>query len=165
MTTEQLKLFDEIEETAFQQDFKFGVKFCTHCKKELPVKSFHLWSASAFGGQMRRTACIKCTSKHKKIIDNLKLTSPPQTDFCQCCGMTVEQLKKRGNSKNYGSIQLDHDHHTHEFRGWICYTCNQGIGKLQDNLEGVLIAALYLSKNNVDLILEKIKKIKHETDG
>ena len=28
-----------------------------------------------------------------KIIDNLKLTSPPQTDFCQCCGMTVEQLK------------------------------------------------------------------------
>jgi len=37
---------------------------------------------------------------------------------------------------------------------------NQGIGKLGDNLEGVIKAVLYLSKNNIDLIFNIIKKIK-----
>ena len=35
-------------------------------------------------------------------------------------------------------FQLDHDHETGTFRGWVDHLCNQGIGKLGDNLEGVL---------------------------
>ena len=57
-------------------------------------------------------------------------------------------------------IVLDHCHDTESFRGWICYACNQGIGKLGDNLEGVVKAALYLSNNNINLILKTIEKIK-----
>lgn len=40
---------------------------------------------------------------------------------------------------------FDHDPETHTFRGWLCQNCNTGIGKLGDNLEGLLEAVRYLS--------------------
>ncbi|QPD06439.1 endonuclease VII [Synechococcus phage S-SRP01] len=41
---------------------------------------------------------------------------------------------------------FDHDPSTHEFRGWICQNCNTAIGKLGDNLAGLMAAVDYLSK-------------------
>jgi hypothetical protein len=40
---------------------------------------------------------------------------------------------------------VDHCHKTQEFRGWICKSCNHGIGKLGDDIENVLDALNYLS--------------------
>lgn len=39
---------------------------------------------------------------------------------------------------------VDHDHQTGKVRGILCRTCNLGIGKLGDQLEGVKRAAEYL---------------------
>ena len=154
----QLKLFNE-KEDVFLQDFKDGTKVCTYCKKKLPVKAFPLWSTTAFGGQMRRSACKECQSKHAKIIERLYKSAPPRPQNCQCCGIKVENITKKKKYSNSGVLQLDHEHATEEFRGWVCYACNQGIGKLGDTLKGVIKAVLYLSKNNVDLILKTIKNI------
>jgi len=41
-------------------------------------------------------------------------------------------------------LVVDHDHLTGEFRGHICKNCNTGIGKLDDSVEGVMKALLYL---------------------
>jgi hypothetical protein len=41
-------------------------------------------------------------------------------------------------------LVLDHDHHTGAFRGYICRDCNMGLGKLGDNLDGLLRAVEYL---------------------
>tara|TARA_Y100000114_G_C11690752_1_gene293430 strand:+ start:302 stop:787 length:486 start_codon:yes stop_codon:yes gene_type:complete len=160
MIRDQLDLFNEKEEVAFQQDFELGVKLCTHCKKELPLKAFPLWSATAFGGEMRRSSCRECYSKHTKIIKDLYRTAPPKTEQCECCGITVKRLSERKKYSNSGMLQLDHEHETGEFRGWICFQCNQGIGKLGDNLEGVVKAVWYLAKKNLNLILKTIDKIK-----
>lgn len=58
------------------------------------------------------------------------------TDCCEICGQ----------SNNNVSLCLDHDHETGEFRGWLCHTCNCGIGFLGDNIEGLQRALEYLRK-------------------
>lgn len=60
----------------------------------------------------------------------------PAPDACECCGKTVEENGK--------ALALDHCHDTNEFRGWLCNNCNTAIGKLGDNLPGVMRAAGYL---------------------
>ena len=55
---------------------------------------------------------------------------------CDCCGKESET-----------PLHLDHDHETGKFRGWLCIKCNQGIGKLGDNIEGVTNALNFLKKH------------------
>ena len=40
----------------------------------------------------------------------------------------------------------DHDHTTNHFRGWLCFACNTGIGKLGDKVEGLIKAINYLER-------------------
>lgn len=40
----------------------------------------------------------------------------------------------------------DHDPATGQFRGWLCFHCNTGIGKLGDNVEGLREAIAYLER-------------------
>lgn len=53
---------------------------------------------------------------------------------CEICGV-----------KPRGGLVVDHDHKTGDYRGMICTSCNTGLGKLGDTLEGVMRAARYLS--------------------
>lgn len=73
---------------------------------------------------------------HKK--QELPNPTRPRPDACEACGRSPTD---RG-------LCLDHDHNTGEFRGWLCYRCNVGIGYLGDTLDGVLKAADYLGKGN-----------------
>ena len=52
---------------------------------------------------------------------------------CQICG----NLKA-------AAYHLDHDHTTGAFRGLLCSKCNNGLGMLGDNIEGLQIALNYL---------------------
>lgn len=58
---------------------------------------------------------------------------------CECCGRPP-----CGKNK---TLHLDHNHDTGKFRGWLCFDCNTGIGKLGDDIEGLLIAVQYLARN------------------
>ena len=42
-------------------------------------------------------------------------------------------------------IVLDHNHHTGQVRGWLCESCNTGIGRFDDNPELVERAKAWLS--------------------
>lgn len=53
---------------------------------------------------------------------------------CELCGKT--------NGKKL--LAYDHCHATMLFRGWLCNGCNTAIGKLGDNIEGVLRLLDYL---------------------
>ena len=59
--------------------------------------------------------------------------SPPYEAPCGCCGKEA-------------TLQVDHDHDRVEFRGHLCLACNTSIGKLDDTLEGVLNAVVYLGR-------------------
>lgn len=56
---------------------------------------------------------------------------------CECCGRKLEGGRK---------THLDHCHETGAFRGWLCGSCNLGIGSLGDNIEGIELALAYLKR-------------------
>lgn len=63
--------------------------------------------------------------------------SRPRPQVCECCG---------GPPNGMGVLHLDHCHTTGEFRGWICHSCNVGMGSLGDDLAGVKFAVEYLER-------------------
>lgn len=81
--------------------------------------------------------CRKCVKKHSKVRSELHKNAPNKPEFCECCGKIPVKWC------------LDHDHSDDSFRGWLCEPCNTGLGKLGDNLEGIIKAVNYLimSKN------------------
>jgi hypothetical protein len=60
------------------------------------------------------------------------------TDVCQACGT---QCTMR-------SIQLDHDHKTGEFRGWLCGSCNRTLGHARDDPGRLQSLVEYLERSS-----------------
>jgi hypothetical protein len=56
---------------------------------------------------------------------------------CAICGARPERL---------ASLHLDHDHEGGHVRGFLCLSCNQGLGQFRDDPELLLAAAKYLRR-------------------
>ena len=107
-------------------------KTCKICKQTKPVELF------GRNGTWRRPECLSCASKQMREYTKIrkKHKAPPLGTPCECCGKTEQ------------SLCWDHCHETHEHRGWLCSNCNTGIGKLGDDIEGVIKALDYLGSVN-----------------
>jgi hypothetical protein len=108
-------------------------KTCVYCKCEKNISEFPKHSMYKDNLDMRCRSCIK---KHSKIRRSLHKIAPQKPLLCECC--KKEPIK----------WCLDHDHANDMFRGWICEKCNTGLGKLGDNIEGVVNALNYLLSRN-----------------
>jgi hypothetical protein len=106
---------------------------CIYCQQ---VKSL-----SDFPPHSRYRHCIK---EHTSIRKKLKLSAPDKPTVCECCGKIPKIHPKTGKP----TWCLDHNHTNNEFRGWVCDRCNSGIGKLGDNIEGLVKALNYLLSRN-----------------
>ncbi len=104
-------------------------KICKYCniKKDLSCYPKHV----AYRDNLD-SRCRDCIKKQTALRKRLRLSAPTKPHHCQCCGVESKALV------------LDHDHKSEVFRGWICDSCNIGIGKLGDNIEGVEKALSYL---------------------
>jgi hypothetical protein len=139
MTEDQLSLFNLAD-----YDRVFDIepddpnsKRCKICEIKKPLEEFPKHRAHA---DRLDTRCKSCIKKGAIIIRNLKKTSPPAPELCECCG------KESHDSK---SLRLDHCHDTQEFRGWLCDHCNTAIGRLGDDVEGLMMAVSYLKKAQI----------------
>ena len=94
--------------------------------------------------------CQNCKSKNYSIARKLRKQNPePKNSKCECCGRVSK-------------LHCDHSHtKSKNFRGYLCRKCNVGIGNLGDDLNGVINAIKYLSKNLSDnkktKVIEKLK--------
>jgi len=61
-----------------------------------------------------------------------------QQGKCAICGIHQTELKK--------TLHVDHCHKTEKIRGLLCSNCNTGIGLLQEDIENLQCAILYLNK-------------------
>ncbi len=83
------------------------------------------------------TACNRRNSRmRQRKVNWRKATHPPKD--CEICGKIPEE--------NEPELSFDHDHGTSVFRGWLCGSCNRGIGLLGDNIEGLKKALAYLER-------------------
>jgi len=95
------------------------------------MDAFRNFAHASYSRKGKFYHCKECEKKDREGVAQAKKNAPPKPDICQCC--------KKPTTK----FHMDHDHDTNKFRGWLCLNCNQGIGKLGDNLEGVMNAVRY----------------------
>ncbi len=99
---------------------------CVHCAK----------AAVTQRGDGRPRRKYEHHEKH-----GLSVPLQPADGKCQACGEIAKLI-------------IDHDHvlealgfpGSETFRGWVCYRCNSGIGRLGDNIAGVQRALDYLTR-------------------
>lgn len=110
---------------------------CIECLESKPLSQYHTYAYTTMSGVFRR--CKPCYRVHANILSNLKQQHPyPRGNpVCDCCGVHDE----------LGKLHLDHDHKTNKFRGYLCRSCNTGVGSLGDNIEGLQRALTYLRKH------------------
>lgn len=106
-----------------------NMKICIYCQESKPYDDFpkHIHFKDNLDNR-----CRSCIKEHTNVRKKLYKEAPPKPDLCECCGKIPEKWC------------LDHDHTDDSFRGWICDKCNTGIGKLGDNIDGVVKALNYL---------------------
>jgi len=82
--------------------------------------------------------CRVCKAAQRAVLYKLKrqYTVPALGAACDICGL------------QRGRLCLDHDHDTHEKRGFLCAGCNKGIGMLQDDPEILEKALEYLRRGS-----------------
>jgi hypothetical protein len=114
--------------------FNMPRKNCTYCGKRKNLKSFPKHSMYKDNLDSR---CRHCVKKHSKVRSQLHKEAPLKPQVCECCGKIPRKWC------------LDHDHSDDSFRGWLCEPCNTGLGKLGDNLDGVIKAVNYLIKTKL----------------
>ena len=111
-------------------------KVCRLCGEEKPLSEYY--SHPHYTGNIFKY-CRSCHIERTSTAYYLKKTAPPQNGRCDCCGRLEQKL------------MLDHDHNTKEFRGWLCRSCNTGIGSLGDDIEGLEQAIKYLRRRNASI--------------
>ena len=81
-------------------------------------------------------------NKEKKLLYIRKnhgivnATGETKSGCCEICGT------------HRGSLHMDHCHSTGLIRGWLCFTCNTGIGSLKDDKALLQNAISYLVRHN-----------------
>jgi hypothetical protein len=115
---------------------------CSKCSRvlELTGQNFSKNGWNSDGTKLYfRPECKSCenwnssgTREAKKLAGNP--TRPPLGTSCDLCNKTTQLLV------------FDHCHETLNHRGWLCSSCNKGIGLLGDTVESLERVVLYLQK-------------------
>lgn len=130
-----------------------GTCVCSYCntEKDNSEYGFYKHRISPDGYRLRvNRVCHTCQRKdarEKKIAEKKAPPRPTLPHPCENCQKAIVTNK---------TLQLDHDHVSLEFRGWLCKECNISIGNLGDNVVGMIRAALYLNKTEKTLTEEEI---------
>jgi len=122
----------------------FSEKVCNVCHRLLPTTQFSRNQNGVNNRIIRRPSCDEC----REIIDGVGVpssvkreweTTRPEYELFQCpiCQkITIPGLTSK--------VVLDHDHSDGRVRGWICDSCNTGIGRFKDDISLLEKAIIYL---------------------
>ena len=134
----QLNLFDDewVSLTSFEGDSKV----CTKCHQEKPLTAF----TKSSGANYLRPECKSCNNELSRVRNDLraKYGMPDEDYTCPICLKSAEEVDGKGGKA--GPWVVDHCHYTDTFRGWLCHSCNRGIGGFEDNTLRLKRAIKYL---------------------
>lgn len=128
----------------------FDKKVCDRCYKLLSTKENFSDNRIKKGGFItKRPSCKSC----RKIKDGISISSSQKIEWgkskpvdgslfqCPICRKTTIV----GVTK----IVLDHNHLTGDVRGWICESCNTGIGRFDDNINIIENGISWIKKRDI----------------
>jgi hypothetical protein len=107
---------------------------CKRCGEQREESDFSLCARTS-RGVYRRATCRFCVAADDAQRRRLAKHVGPPASAREIC-------------RREGPTELDHDHTTGAFRGWICRPCNLGLGKLGDDVAGVRRAIAYLLRSS-----------------
>lgn len=110
-----------------------GTKRCTICGETQPSTEF----SSSRANRCRSCHNIRIYKIPTDVLAVIHITNQYQ---CAICGKSAAATKQN-------RLAPDHDHHTGEFRGFLCGHCNVGIGHFKDDPDLLIRAAEYLKRN------------------
>ena len=136
---EQLSFFPEV--TKHVAD----LKYCRKCDSYKARDKFNKMSSAGDG---KHPYCKDCMKNYQDVISDLKKTNVvPEGHVCPICNRSEDQIVYNG--KQMKSVwRIDHCHETNEFRGWLCITCNQALGMLNDDTDIMRRAIAYLQNGS-----------------
>lgn len=121
---------------------------CNICFILKPEDEFQINQTDAYGRKTRRPSCRIC----RLDIDGQKMTSrerkaaqaakPPKGSLWKC-----PICRKMGIVGVNVRVVIDHDHHTGRKRGYLCDSCNTGLGRFKNGEDYLRSAIAYLKAN------------------
>lgn len=137
----QLDFFKAEEEEKSELNPQY--KECKQCNESLPntPKYFYTNNIAQNGTIYLEAQCITCRRHNMKITARLRrVIKKPDNPTCNICGVNEASIK--------GVLHLDHCHNTDAFRGWLCSSCNHGLGCFKED-ESIFIKAMqYIRETN-----------------
>jgi len=125
----------------------FPKKICNVCHKLKKTTEFAKNQNAKNNRSVRRPSCKNCRIKMEGVEvsreDKLKWNKKKPTNEpfeCPIC-------KKRTVAGVTSKVVLEHDHRTGKAGGWICDSCNTGLGRFKDDVELLQTAIEFLKKN------------------
>lgn len=123
----------EFEDPKASWDTSDGME-CPTCKETKPVSEYYVRPDGKHSGSHRN--CKDCYKENSNVVYGLRKENPYpyENPVCECCGI----------ESHSDVLCLDHCHIEKVFRGWLCRSCNTGIGSLGDDIEGLEKGLTYL---------------------
>ncbi len=137
---------DPLAYATYERGDEFTHKICNLCHRLLPKEAFSLNQKNQHG-EIRRPSCKRCRkeTQHKKISPQERAMfeqTKPGNGSLFTCPICRKQTIVGVTAK----IVLDHDHDTGRARGWICESCNTGLGRLKNGEDFLQNAIDYLAQ-------------------
>ena len=129
---------------------------CSYCKKDKDISCFSNNKSRKTG---KNTMCRECFKQYNANYSPQKRRArgirrayglgwdiytrmyQEQNGKCAICNKDIKLI---GLMNIKDGAHVDHDHKTDKIRGLLCSNCNSGIGHLQDSMELLQKAILYL---------------------
>lgn len=125
----------------------FSKKICNVCHKLKRTSEFAKNQNAKNNRSVRRPSCRNCRVRMEGVgvsrtdrIAWLKKKPHHEPFECPIC-------KKRTIAGVTSKVVLEHDHRTGKPGGWICDSCNTGLGRFKDDVALLKSAEEFLKKN------------------
>lgn len=130
-TAERRRLVDDLR--------AMGLRQCKICFIVKPLETFGKAATTRDGFSYGCKSCITAHVRRKTYglgRDVQKQLLDTQDSCCAICRAPL--------SLEPFSAHLDHDHHSGTVRGFLCPSCNRGLGHFDDDADRLFNAALYV---------------------
>ncbi len=113
----------------------FSKKICNMCHKLIDSSKFAKNQNGINNRSVRRPSCVDC----RKGLEGVNMSAKTKAEWAkkkpQNIPFECPICSKRTIAGVTSKVVLDHNHRNGEARGWVCDSCNTGIGRFKDDIE------------------------------